>query len=48
MTTLALDIMENHNVYNSFKESFKTCILRISRMIDYEFLFYLERNNLDD
>lgn len=48
MTTLALDIMENHGIYNPFRESFKSCILRISKMIDYEFLYYLKETDYID
>lgn len=38
MTTLALDIMENHRIYQPYKESFKTCLLNICNEVDIAFL----------
>lgn len=41
MSTLALDLMENEGVYNSFKESFKECILNVSNLVDRDYMSYV-------
>ena len=38
-TSMALEIMENHGIYNSYCESFKECVLNVVRLVDREFLF---------
>ena len=45
MSTLALDLMENDCIYNSFKESFKECILNVSRMVDGDYMSYVHYLN---
>ena len=45
MSTLALDVMENHCVYNAFKESFKQCIYNISEMVDRDYLSHVRYMN---
>ena len=42
-TTMALDIMENHYIYEPFEESFKECVMNICKHMDYEFIYMLER-----
>ena len=45
MTTMALDIMENHYVYEPFMESFKDCISNICYYMDKEFRSLIHRMN---
>ena len=37
MTVMALDIMENHYVYEPFEESFKDCVCNVCKIVDGEF-----------
>lgn len=43
MTTMALDIMENHYVYEPFEESFKACIRNVCNQVDGEFKRFIHR-----
>ena len=44
MSTLALDLMENDGMYNSYMESFKEFICRVCDEVDNDFMYMLRVN----